>query len=236
MALSVDFASLKKVDRKTKYLVTGFIRNVEKQLDQDMIIPALVLTTCILFYHLKEFFVVCGDEMIIDEKMTTVSILIPQKTIYSKFKRNTVYGNIGITNKYNCIYSWTLKILQSDIYDILIGIDASNRKYVAVGFAFGKKDEYHYALSHKGRKYVYNGEFSKRYGKFGRCQVGDIIKMILNSKKKSLSYEVNDTGQGIAFDGIKFDDDTEYNFAVSMCSGGLRNAVQLIDFEQVFLK
>ena len=69
--MSLNFEWLKQVDLKTKDLVNGFIKTLVNE--EDTIVPSLMVSICILFYNLGEFFSVCGDGMIIDESATKLT-------------------------------------------------------------------------------------------------------------------------------------------------------------------
>ena len=97
----VPFENLKLVDQPTKDLVTGFIKITETKLENDCIIPSLVITTCILFYHLAEFFSICGKDMKLAKDSTLVQISSIDSQNKYEVARNTAYGNVIISNKYD---------------------------------------------------------------------------------------------------------------------------------------
>ena len=199
-AVRVPFERLKFVDQATKDLVEGFIRNTSRTFSDDKVIPSLVVTICILFYHLVEFFSVCGKSMIIDDNMTILKVSVPN----GKLERMTGYGNIEITNRYNCIYSWTLKLVKLDIFDTFIGIDASNKEHIDRNFTGNTTTNGHYAINARGSKFTMKTErevFS--YGK--KMNTGDIVKMEINTKNRTMQFWINGESQGIAFDNIVFD-------------------------------
>merc|ERR1712023_259203 len=100
-------------------LVSGYIRLAAQNF--DLICPSLIITTCILFYHLHEMFTVYGSYMTVDK---LGKVLNMQKEYEPKPpESNTAYGNLDIDDKYQCIYTWTVKIIIKHIYDVRIGID-----------------------------------------------------------------------------------------------------------------
>ena len=227
--MAVQFDKLKRVDQETKDVVTGFIKMIQTELDDDCIIPSLVVTKCILFYHLNEFFTVYGDHMCTsDDTRTRLFIWDPH------ISRETGYGNVIIKNKYKCIYVWNIKITNLGIYDAFIGIDASNKENINAGF-YREKGHAYYAFSPSGLKtsHVEHRVF-KEYGK--KMKVGDIVRMEVNTNDKTMKVYLNGEDLGIAHENILFDE-REYYLAVSFRSDQLykRNSVLLLSFEIVKL-
>ena len=216
---TVSFDRLKLVDQRTKDLVEGFIKKASHDID----IPSSIVSVCILFYYLGEFFSTCGDAMKIDDNKTILKAC--------PLARNTGYGNIRINNEYNCIYSWTLKLVALDIYNTWIGIDASNKEYSHRNFSLAAK--HYYAIDVRGsKKSRISGQSSTRvnYGK--RMKEGDIVKMDINTKDRTMSFWINDEYQGIAFEDVAFDG-VEYYLAISLFKQNCEHWVKLLDFRQV---
>ena len=227
---SIPFEKLRSVDQKTKDLVEGFIRSVL----QNENIPSLILTICISFYYLGEFFSICGKGMVIDDDMTMLKVCSLKR---GTFVRNTGYGNIKIENAYHCIYSWAIKLVAMDIYNTYIGIDASDKAHVNRNFAIVRNE--YYVIDAKGtKKYrtVQNNKHQRlSYGK--KLNEGDIVKMEINTENKTMQFWINDEDQGIAFENITFDD-FEYHLAISLCTDkqNYAHCVKLLDFKQIAIK
>ena len=167
----------------------------------------------------------------------------------------SAFGTIDIKENDDCIYIWTIKILDEWSMDRNIGlIDASIKlspgesfdylgygddKYYACNGAY--KESHNIDLTYKHSEYE-ESVYDEQYGEFDE---GEIIKMELNTKDKTLRYFQDDIDKGIAFDNIDFSNDTVYNLALSVTFH--RNApyefsfykdkfdlksFQLIDFQQ----
>lgn len=235
--MALQFESLKHINQKTKDLVSGYIKNMEKELNGS-IIPSLIITTCILFFHAKEFFSKIGKFMMTDdESLTTLRVSSNVDNPDSqKIARNSAYGSVVIHDKHHCIYVWTIKILKVDVFDTFIGMDSSNKKYINANFTlqsgYDKLYKY-YAIDHCGLKYGHI-EGEEEYGiRFG---VNSVVRMEVNTKDKTIEYWINGKSQGVAFENVDFDD-CEYYFAVSLCTNEYEYAhcVKLIDFQQKFI-
>ena len=240
---TVQFERLKSVDQKTTDLVMGFIRNAEKDLNADVIIPSLIMTTCILFYHLQELFSICGEYMNIDDESTLLQISCPDELRWQgQLARNTAYGNIKINNKYNCIYSWSIKLVKLDAFDTWIGIDSSNKKHIDSNFTSYDSNKF-CAISHDGHRTLNGCDYEEpenesvsSYGYGNGMDVGDVVKMELNTMNKTMEFWVNGKSRGIAFRNILFDE-IEYYFAVSLATNepDYAHSVKLINFRQIFI-
>ena len=226
--MAVQFEKLKQVDQRTRDLVTGFIKSIEIQLNDDPIIPSLVVTICILFYHLGEIFTVCGDHMEVRDTGRGLSIFEQRPT------RETAYGNVIINDKYKCIYRWDIKILKFAFteYDTFIGIDSSNKEYINSGFYERYWDTF-YAFGLSAVKTSSNDV--RVYEKFGkRIKEGDVVRMEINTNDKTMRVCVNGEDMGIAHKDILFEN-KEYHLAVSLCSNYrlCENFIKLLNFEIV---
>ena len=72
-----------------------------------------------------------------------------------------------------------------------------------------------------------NSNLGKPYAK-EFCS-GDIIKIEVNTKYKTIKYNINDKDFGIACNNINFENNTKYNFVVSMYEKD--DCVELVDFK-----
>ena len=78
---------------------------------------------------MREYLSICGDRMKIDDesKLSTITA--------EGWAKNTCYGNIPINDKYDCIYSWTLRRIGENGYRVEIGI-ASDKQRFNEGFTY----------------------------------------------------------------------------------------------------
>ena len=69
-----------------------------------------------------------------------------------------------------------------------------------------------------------------------KFEKGDILKMVLNTKEKTLQFYINDELQAARFDNVEFIQDKDYYLAISSCTrtGSMEasGCVELIAFEQ----
>ena len=222
--MALDFEQLKQVEAKTKYLVDGFVKTLVN--DEDTIIPSLVVSICILFYDLQEFFTVCGDGMIIDETGMTL-------TTKGGGGDSSCYGNIIISNEYECIYSWELERTLTNGCTAWIGIGTDksivNQHFVS-GSCFYAIHSIGYTRSHSGQSII-----DYYFDKWGE---GETIKVIINAREKSISMDLvyNEGAKRRVFKNIEFDANTKYYFAISnYCYHDKDNCIGLKSFKQTIL-
>ena len=92
--------------------------------------------------------------------------------------------------------------------DATLGIMKSDKKFAKV-----YKDGYAYIMNYGKLADRENfGSYGSDYGAI--CADGDIIEMILDMNKMTLSYKVNDKEYGVAFHNI---DNTKYKAGLTMC-------------------
>ena len=233
MALQLE--AFKFVDQKTKDLVSGYIKQFENeyknQTDKELLVPSLVVTTCILFYYLGEFFKHCGQAMSIDDTLTVLTIEYKGTDDIYDLQRNSAFGNVIIDDKYPCLYSWKIQILKCDFFDIFIGICDFNENYLKVGYIY-ESDTCH-ALSSDGEKF--SGVSHEIVRTQESWSINQIITMNVNTVNKTIEFYIDTAPKpNVTFENINFKE-TEYQLAVSMCSNGGKNSVKLLQFQQTSL-
>ena len=82
--MSSSFERLKHIDQSVKDLVCGYIRTVA---GSDSV-PPLSDSTCLLFYHIAEYFTVIGKGVHFDEKTQTLQS--------QELENCTTYGHVAI--------------------------------------------------------------------------------------------------------------------------------------------
>ena len=138
---------------------------------------------------------------------------------------NSSYGSTIIeTAKNENIYIWTFHIAKC-AYDsgMVIGI-TSKYSITTNAFSREKVSPNYGVLSYNGQKVSKHNY--KSYGK--QFKENDIINMILNLKKRTISYKINDIDQGVAYNNIVVGNDVNYKLAVTL--GATNNSLQIIDF------
>ena len=213
------FEKVKRIDERDKFVVSGFVREIENVLPNNnpfYNVTDLIIYLILAFYY--EF-----DEW--DPLFKSNHIKIDGNVVINTFGRK--YATVFLKNicKSPNKYHWKFKIKKYDGqhkgWNNLIGIWKINTKPPALndGQHFTSIQHGGYAFISSYAKisdasvagcYVRNGNYSDRtnYGK--RCVEGDIIEMYLDLKKFELSYSINQKDYGVAFN-VK---NTEYRAAV----------------------
>ena len=134
--------------------------------------------------------------------------------VYRNGWENTTYGKIIIPSISKLKYKWYLKINKSDDGHIIIGI-SSNTKNKKKRFYYDKTGNDYSYWAWKGEildsKKVY---LWKKYGI--KCRTNDTIDMELDMNKKQLIYYINGIYQGIAFKDIKYGNNINYRFVITL--------------------
>ena len=207
--MPLNVAKVNNIDQRTKDLVIGYIKS---RLYNDQIIPSIIIATCILFYHIYEYFTVHGKHIMLDETSTIMSI---HEAIACNAQ--SVYGNFCINGKDNCIYSWTIKILKYNVRDRLeFGISASNKSHpngTEFSTTIGKSIYYYYSVS---RNYLCRLNRVKESDLYKFVE-GDVIKLELNTVNETLQFYVNGQSRGIPFNYMFFGDYT-FHFVIAVTS------------------
>ena len=237
--MTLPLQEMKLVDQKTKDIVIGFIKIIENELSYGTIIPSLVITTCILFYHFPEFFTVYGDDITVNDTSTIITLTT------SRFIHQASFGNVKITGN-NCIYSWTIQCLEQNGYASFIGIDASNKSLIN-NFVPERRPELinYYAMDSRGNIHTHShqqsqGHFRRRY-EIRYCSgfdIDDTIKMNVDTINKTIEYYVNDEYQGVAFKNIEIENpEIEYYLVVHMGSSHYADdsSFEIVDFTRIYL-
>lgn len=227
-------AKLKDVDLYTEHLVIGYIRQIIRiELDEDEIIPSLIISICILFLWMKEYFTIHGEHMILDE---TLKIIKMKAGNDIDVISNSAYGNIPIYGTDNCIYSWTIKVLKYHPRAApTVGISASDRTHASDGFEFRVTlPLYKYYAIYSNYTLKLNSMQSTNKYEFG---TGDIIKIELNTVNKQIEFFVNNKSRGYPWSDIYFPDNGCFYFTVSMHSIDQMTSsasLELIKFDKIY--
>ena len=224
--MTLNFEDLKIIDERTKDLVKGYIR---KSVNEDSIIPSLVASICILFYHLREFFSICGDNMVISDCFTKLTTKVDELVGPA-----SCYGIVPINPKMTCIYSWEFKRICTNSRRALIGI-ASDKSIL--NETFQGESCYFYGVTSDGCRIAhdYEEDWSSRQ-LFTLWKPGNILTMIINTKKRNFAISFNGEPDKIVYEDIKFEEGIDYFMAVSNYGDPDDiNCIQLVSFTQKFL-
>ena len=212
------------MDNDTDCLIHGYIKENERILQNDntdIIIPPLIIYTCLMYYWIREYFDDYEPAQIIrsDDKLTI-------KTKQCGYSHSS-FGKTKIDSLSDGIYEWKLKIVE----EIRHGVGSRISAILGVSTcddttsAFWKDD--------KKLSYSYNG-----YGqKYSHCNItnyatgyksGDTVGIILNLWNKQVSFSVNEKSQGVAFKNISYGADIQYRLSVSFASADM--SIEIVDF------
>ena len=221
-------------------LVYGFIKHI----DIPSQIPIEIIDICILYTNInKDSFdtTIDKDQLeIIDNQIFGNKNNATHQIVFHR--KNMYLNNIAI----NGIHIWKFQFLQqivaciggagSALYNVLngssVGIFKTKYKTIHTG-AFDKLTEdgripLGYAVGFTGLITKPNA-FSNRSKKFDfEMKNGDMMAMILNMNKLTLSIEVNDKDYGKAFDV----EDTEYRAVVTV--GNNHDKWKLISYQHIY--
>ena len=200
---------LKKIDKRTKYSVHGWIRNKEKQLKLNHI-PSVIKAMCILYFREEEIFDIISDNGIKLSENKKIITKITRYTISSLDCSNN-YGIIEIPSESDSICRWDLKVINNDYDSIAVGI-ASKR--IPNSKIYRKEEEcIYYLFSEKCMKR--NGALWKsRFGDdFGK---GDQVSINLDLRRAEVELLINGNKKGIRFQNIVKAHDIGYWLIVSL--------------------
>ena len=190
---SFQFKKLKGVDTKTKCLIYGYNRVIEKTLshcDLFQNVPILINSLCVLFYAIPEYFNIAGSNCEISDDQKTIN-----HSGCDDYE-NTSYGLMQISSTENIECEWTFKISRRPKEKSISQID--DRWGISIGISSNDESDVDFAA------------YGKNYGD------GDVIQMILKMKKKEIDFFKNGRYQGVAFKNIATGKKINYRLAISM--------------------
>ena len=216
------------IDDESKTVVSGYIRLAEEILSNSETNQSFILLTIskqiiyliICFYHTKEFFFKIGKQVIRSNHKCSIKKL-------SDGYNNTSYGYRSIPSLYNCIVIWTLKIHTCASGAVVVGITA-NHNAPNRTFQWDKRYINYSYLGDLGNI----GKMSK-FNPYGPTFTNnDIIQIILDLNKQTLSFKKNGHDLGIAFQDIVQSQSISYKLAIT--AHDTSDGVTIIDFQQIF--
>ena len=230
------------VDKKTKNLVNGYIRNEQQNLlnknkkNTFYTISDLIINEILLYYYITEYFH-AGDGVKIEsinkynDTITNIKSTSNGVTFYG------CYGNIIIQSLSNTIHEWKFKILNHDNVFIFIGIQQhpNDIKLEQDIYKFPSIDgRLNYCLKDSGFRFKNNkrirhdidAEHRLNKHRFGK---NDIITMTLKLPDSSLSFMVNDQIPTAKFYNIKQSEKIKYKMFVS--TSKLNEKIQLLSYK-----
>ena len=215
--MASSWKKLSKIDKKTKYSVYGWIRQVEQELRLSHI-PLMVSSICILYYVEDEIFNQISDTVKISKNGKCIT---KSKGTDSSWG-NTNYGAIKIASNSQDVYRWEMKFTSTNSLEIIIGItnttDPNKRFNNSI-------NQIGYALCQDGD--VYDG---KEWHIEHYRPTHNKIRMELDLKNGKLSFFGDDSEYGIVIQNIQNSEDITYRMFVSMYNEN--EAVEIINFSK----
>ena len=221
---SFDLAEIKQIDTNIVFIVFGYVREQQENHSVYCIPDLISFIILHYFYECPEYFNVYPSE--IEEDRATNTILNKSKGDHC------AYGNVDIkSSDIAMIYEWTFKLKYFG-GTTFIGIDSSGRKHLCGDFTSKwENDSQFYAFSGDHQYDQKNGDTKIFFNYYHEWETGDILKMVLNVKNKSLKIyrEEQKLGNYLKFMNVDLKDKT-FNLAVQLwCKD---ESVQLLNFKQ----
>ena len=215
-ALNVLSSSINNINDKTNYIVYGFILKI-KQKFASTNIPKDIIEICISFYFIPECFEIYDNELInITNNGFTMTNISDEVS--------TCYVSIEMLSTTNLIHKYKVKINKMRCNNLVIGMDDTNAEYT-YGVFYYDEDSNNYGYTASGKKCSRNEVESYGIG----CNENDTILTIIDFNKKTISFQINDKDQGIAYKNIQTNEKINYRFAV--CTADVDDSVTLLNYE-----
>ena len=225
--MDFDLQEIKKIDRKSQYLVFGFVKKSQSlfsQNDQSTFwnISELIIYTIIAFYAHIEFFKHFTDGSFKTENNATkITRIVGHEQSRNAYR--TVYGSKVISFESKGIHTWKIRLIAGKF--ICIGIDEASHECMEDAFFFETKTlNYSYA-AYGGQKYTQNtgAVFLKAYRR------EDVVTMVLNMNDKTISFAKNDGTLKEAF-VIK---ESTYGYSLAVFIRFEHDCVELLSYDHV---
>ena len=198
----------------------------------NMTIPQPIINMIFEYYFIKEDRFSGYDPMYFD-----VTDDGKVANLLKGLEWRTVYGTEWIKSTNEMVVIWTIKLIKLPIQNINLGVTTTTNKDYGgtdeIGNFCRNKNSPCYALwgcsCGTMSNNVYDGSYSRENssGWWG-VREGNLIKIVLDLKKREISFWVNNENLGVAFKDITVNKDTNYILAVSMLNKGV---IALQNFE-----
>ena len=194
------------IDDDTKYLLHGYIRNIQKSIDN--IIPDIIINVILSFYYISEYFHIFEDKY--------YKIVKDNNQIIQCIKSHhdaSIYGNILIDCDGNQQrYIWSFRINKKY---------PTNHFYIGISSTYETMQRYYwntlssnYCLQLDG--YKWSKDHPQEYTK-EKFENGDIVDMILDLNLRQLSFMKNGTiNLKVAYKNIDIEPKIKYRMAIRM--------------------
>ena len=226
------------IDEKTKYLVNGYIRELETEIQtqRNLNCPQEINDLCIMFAHTPpEHFTRCGLGLVLrsdDHQFGLNNKVIHNSNVMTDSHWRSTIGeyevNCGLET--NAVYEWTI-LVEHDT--VSIGIVSTALECDVVKYAFRSGAGTHYALGNNGMLEYNDNKIAvaqkKRYDGYYGVTAGNMVKMTLDVGQRTLSFAENGKDLGVAYDNI--DDGHTYKLAISCYVNKICNDVRFVKLQ-----
>ena len=200
---------------KNERLVDGYVR------EQKLEIPLEIISLIFLWYHLELYIFKIGKHQELNKEKTTVTQNSDSYVI------GTCYGSVSMpSTDYELIYEYTVRILQTN-GGVAIGIDDAKCYHIDSWF-IGSRQTRNYGMQcWDGTRCCMGDTFGSAYAKKSFQDKDTDIKMIYNAHESTLSFIIDGTDYGVAYNNIHKQEGLEYRLAIYLARTA---CVELIDF------
>ena len=211
---------IKFIDPRTKDIVNGYLRRLRKliEYDENLKIPRLISYCCLLFFYVGDSFKKSADIQV--NETGTIATTIGSESIMDY---KTIYGTNEIGNRYftECKCIWRIKMIKESSFGAMVGIGSDcndNHNHNDT-----KSSSFDYYMDENG--FIKSGSGPYQYGK--GFKLGEIVHIILDVGKKTLTFQINDDEDTKSeLKNIPFDNKS-YHLVIE----GSSVAFQLLEFQ-----
>ena len=212
-------SALSEIPQRNKDLIFGFVKESEKK--NKTSVPEMIKYLCLIYLN--------QNKDMIDPKLSQDRFNVDGDMIQHNAdeESNAYFTNIASTG----IHIWKFKCIKMDLSDVIgiVNINLSDHPQndyfddyndtpegkIATGYGFNLRGW----LTH-------NHGWGNNYGTL--CNDNDVIEMTLNMNKLTLSFKINGTGYGIAFNII----DSEYRAVMYVEEQG--SCYSLVSYQHIY--
>lgn len=196
--------------------IFGFVREEQRSLSAGSYfnVPEPIVTMILSYYQLTEEFTKWNPQCIRINQ-------IEEATKVSMFDEydvgTTVYGSVDITEYPHALYRWTFSSIKR-IGWIFIGIDSSECEHVEADYTECGNNHEFYSWG-MGCKYS-RPKGEQEHDCIADWDAADRIIMQVDTRSKTMTFDVSDAKGIVAFTDIDFENDQTYRLAILLgCDG-----------------
>eukprot|EP01084_Bolivina_argentea_P069023 125643_1 len=222
--MSKAFKKLQRIDKNIKYIVFGYIRECEQQLNLSSNVPPMISFMCLLYHFHGEYFQNTGNDINMStDRAIITKIENPKHGIWS----NVSYTKQWIDSDTNLLVKWTLKVHdRGHVYFCVVSSDKRLNKICATN-----KDQPNYSFGVPRSIEACDPNCKKSLSdNIPWFDAMELITLILDTKNRCISVQKNDEKAHCIIKNIVKRKGVRYKIAVSIASPNC--SVSLINFER----